>query len=147
MIYPAPKYITLNINEPKTLVHLNPSMDDVRETQVIDFVRVRKPFVNKQDIPQHVYKVEDDGSETQLLRFNVADHCPIEKIQDLFKKVNKGFFIIEVAGDWLIKSRVKIRLAKGIYTKLGVPKFLKRANLTLCSGRTLMDKDSSYIVT
>ena len=63
-------------------------MDYVREIQVIGFVRVRKPFINKQNMPQHVYKIEDDGSETKLLRFNVADHCPIEEIQDLFKKVN-----------------------------------------------------------
>ena len=126
MIYPAPHYITLKITEPKTSVHLTPSLDAPREIQVVDFVRVRKPFVNKQNMPQHVFKVEDDGSETELLRFNVADHCPIEEIQDLFKKVNKRFFVIEVAGDWYIKSRDKIRLTKGIYTELGVPEILEK---------------------
>ena len=119
--------ITLKISEPKTSVHLTPSLDYVREIQVIDFVRVRKPFVNKQNMPQHVYKVEDDGTETELFRFNVADQSlSIEEIQDLFKKVNKRFFIIEVAGDWYIKSRDKIRLTKGIYTELGVPKILEK---------------------
>ena len=118
--------ITLNISEPKTSVHLSPSLDYVREIQVIDFVCVRKPFVNKQNMPQHVQKVEDDGSETELLRFNAADYCPIEEIQAFFKKVNKNFHTIEVAGDWYIKSSVKIRLTKGIYTELGVPEILEK---------------------
>ena len=77
-------------------------------------------------MPQHVYKVEDDGSETELLRFNVADHCPMEEIRDLFEKVNKSFFIIQVDGGWYSKSQDKIRLTKGIYTKLGISKILEK---------------------
>ena len=70
--------LTLKITEPKTSVHFYPSLNDnVREIQVIDFVRVRKTFVNKQNMPQHIFKVEDDGSETELIRFNVPDDCPI----------------------------------------------------------------------
>ena len=73
--------LTLKITVPKTTVHLNPSLiDNVREIQVIDFVRVRKPFVNKQNMPQHIFKVEDDGSETELIRFNIPDACPIEEM-------------------------------------------------------------------
>ena len=126
MMYSSPQYITLKITEPKISVHLNPSLDDVREIQVLDFARVRKPFVNKQDMPQHVYEVEDDGTETEFLRFNVADHCPIEKIQSVFKKVNQGFYITEVTGDWYIKSRVKLKLTKGLYTELGVSEILEK---------------------
>ena len=118
--------LTLNITEPKTSVPLNPSLDDVREIQVIDFVRVRKPFVDKQNMPQHIYKVGDDGLETELLRFNIPDACPIEEMQDLFKMLNKRFFIIEVTGDWYIKSKDKLRLTKGLYTELGVPEILEK---------------------
>ena len=86
--------LTLKITEPKTMVHLNPFLNDsVREIQVIDFVRVRKPFVDKQNMPQHIYKVRDDGSETEPIRFNVPDACHIEEMQDLFKMLNKLFFL------------------------------------------------------
>ena len=37
--------LTLKITEPRTTVHLNPSLNDMREIEVIDFVRIRKPFV------------------------------------------------------------------------------------------------------
>ena len=40
--------------------------------------------------------------------------------------MNRGFYIIEVAGDWFIKSSVKIRLTKGLYTELGVPEILEK---------------------
>ena len=52
--------MTLKISEPKTSVHLNPSLDDVREIKVIDFVHVRKPFVKITE-QQKIYKVSDDG--------------------------------------------------------------------------------------
>ena len=44
-------------------------------------------------MPQHIYKVTDDGTETELIRFNVPDDCPIEEIVDLFKMLNKRFNI------------------------------------------------------
>ena len=66
MIYPSTQYITLKIIEPKTSVHLNPSLDTAREIQVLDFHRVRKPFIRKQDMPQNVYEIKDDGTETEL---------------------------------------------------------------------------------
>ena len=91
--------LTLKIIEPKTWVHLNPFLDDVREIQVIGFVRGRKPFVDKQNMPRHIFKVEDGWLETEILRFNVADACPIEEMRELFKKLDKRFGIIEVAGD------------------------------------------------
>ena len=124
--------LTLIISEPKTSVHLTPSLEDVREIQVVDFVRVRKPFVRKQDMPQHVFKVEDDGSDTELLRFNVGDHCPIEEIQSSFKRLNKGFGIIDVDGDLYLKSSGKIYSPRGFTQNSDCQKFLKRANLTLC---------------
>ena len=118
--------LTLKITKPKTSVHLNPSLDDVREIQVIDFVRVRKPFVIKQNMPQHIFKVEDDGSETELFRFNIANACPIEEMQGLIKNLDKRFFIIEVDGDFYIKSRDKLRFTKGIYTELGVSEIIEK---------------------
>ena len=77
-------------------------------------------------MPQHVFKVEDDGSDTELLRFNIADYCPIEEIQSVFKRVDKGFFIIDVDGDLYIKSSVKLKLTKELYTELGVPEILEK---------------------
>ena len=52
--------ITLNISEPKTSVHLTPSLDDVREIQVLDFVRVRKPFVRLME-QQKVYNLTNSA--------------------------------------------------------------------------------------
>mgnify|MGYP001794371009 CR=1 FL=1 len=37
--------ITLKIKEPKTSVHLNPSLDGMREIQVIDFLRIATPYI------------------------------------------------------------------------------------------------------
>ena len=68
----------------------------MREIQVIDFVRVTKPFADKQNMPQRIFKVEDDGSETELLRFNVADACPLEEMRELFKKLEKRFEHIHI---------------------------------------------------
>ena len=118
--------LTFKIIEPKFSVHLNPSINHVQEIQVIYFVRVRKPFVRKQNMTWHIFKVEDDGSETELLRFNVPDQCPIEEMQELFNKLDKRFYIIEVAGDWYIKSRKKLRLTKGLYSEVGVPEILEK---------------------
>ena len=42
-------------------------------------------------MPQHVYEIKDDGTETELLQFNVAEHFPIEEIQSVFKRVNRAF--------------------------------------------------------
>ena len=118
----------MKITEPKTSVYLTPSLaaPSPREIQIIDFVRIRKPFFNKQNMPQHVYKINDDGTQTELLRFNVADHCPIEEIQTVFKSANKDFSIIEVAEDWYMKSSSKIKLTKGLYTELGVTEILEK---------------------
>ena len=118
--------LTLKITEPKTTVHLSLSLNDnVREIQVIDFVRIRKPFVNKQNMPQHIFKVGDDGTETELIRFKVPGDCPIEEMQDLFKMLNKQFDI-KVDGDWYFKSKDKVRLTKGLYTEFGVPEIIEK---------------------
>ena len=115
--------IALNISEPKTSVHLTPSisLDGVREIQVIDFARVRKPFVRltKQ---QKVYNLTG-GDHVELFGFNRGVFT-IEDLQQAFTRVNKGINILKSDGDWLIVSKINVKLGKEFYTELGVPEIL-----------------------
>ena len=85
--------LTLNIREPKTSVHLTPSLDDVREIQVIDFVRVRKPFVRLTE-QQKVYNLTG-GDQVELFGFNRGVFT-IEDLQQAFTRVNKAIDTLNV---------------------------------------------------
>ena len=112
--------LTLNISEPKTSVHLTPSLDDVREIQVIDFVRVRKPFVRLTE-QQKVYNLTSD--QVELFGFNRGVFT-IEDLQQAFTRVNKSINILKFDRDWSIVSKINIKLDKELYTELGVPEIL-----------------------
>ena len=107
--------ITLNISEPKTSVHLTPSLDYVREIQVIDFVRIRKPFVRLTE-QQKVYNLTG-GEQVELFGF-------IEDLQQAFTRVSKCINILKSDGDCSIVSKINVKLDKELYTELGVPEIL-----------------------
>ena len=90
--------ITLNITEPKTSVHLNPSLDDVREIQVIDFLRVARPFVILTE-PQRLYNI-DDG-EAKLITLGDGDYT-LDVLKRSLKAIDKGIEIIKSNGDWYV---------------------------------------------
>ena len=113
--------ITLNISEPKTSVHLTPSLDGAREFQVIDFVHVRKPFVRLTE-QQKVYSITG-GEQVELFGFNRGVFT-IEDLQQAFTRVNKSINILKFDRDWSIVSKINIKLDKELYTELGVPEIL-----------------------
>ena len=122
MIYPVPHYIALNISKPKTSFHLTPSLDDVRETQVVDFVRVQKPFVRLMKSQRLINM--DDGGTTQINLGDYDGDYTLDVLKNSLKTIDKGIEIIESNGDWFIKSSFKLKLGKGFYTELGVPEIL-----------------------
>ena len=117
--------ITLNISEPKTSVHLNPSLDGAREIQVIDFLRIARPFIILTE-PQRLYNMDDGDAE--LISLGNGDYT-LDVLKRSLKAIDKGIEIIESNGDWYIKSRFKLKLNKELYTELGVPEILTAGKL------------------
>ena len=119
--------ITLNICEPKTSVHLNPSLDGAREIQVIDFLRIARSHIILTE-PQRLYNM-DDG-EAELISLGDRDYT-LDVLKRSLKAIDKGIEIIESNGDWYIKSRFKLKLGKGLTPNLEYQKFLQLVNFTL----------------
>ena len=127
MIYPAPHYITLKITEPKKSIHLTPSLDDVREIQVEDFLHVLKPFVRLMKSQRLINM--DDGENTQINLGDYDGDYTLDVLKNSLKTIDKGIEIIESNGDWFIKSSFKLKLGKGFYAELGVPEILTAGKL------------------
>ena len=117
--------ITLKITEPKTSVHLNPSLDGAREIQIIDFLRIARPYIILTE-PQGLSNMDDGKAE--LVSLGDGDYT-LDVLKRSLKTIDKGIKIIESNGDWYIKSRFKLKLGKGLYTELGVPEILTAGKL------------------
>ena len=77
--------ITLNISEPKTSVHLTPSLDGAREIQVIDFLRIARSHIILTE-PQRLYNM-DDG-EAELISLGDGDYT-LDVLKRLLKAIDK----------------------------------------------------------
>ena len=127
--------LTLKITEPKTTVHLTPSLGAPREIQVIDFVNVGKPLftLTHNEAMQRV--------DTGVTLVIISGTHPLRVLQNSLKEVDMGPEIVESNGDWFITSKFKLRLSKGLYTKFVVPKILS-AEVSY----PLFSKNSSFLV-
>ena len=103
--------ITLNISEPITSVHLNPSLDGAREIQVIDFVRIARPYIILKE-PQGLNNMDDCKAE--LISLGDGDFT-FDVLKRSLKAIDKGIEIMNQMETGTSNQGLNSNSAKGLH--------------------------------